>query len=96
MGDEEPAAEPAAAEPEVVVSPRPVPAEEGAVTAAEIGAWCGMSSAAAPPWLLRSANSTSSGRGPKPKHADSRPWRALARYVFLSQPGLRVAAFLSL
>ena len=46
MGDEEPAAEPAAAEPEVVVSPRPVPAEEGAVTAAEIGAWCGMSSAA--------------------------------------------------
>ena len=38
MGDEEPAAEPAAAEPEVVVSPRPVPAEEGAVTAAEIGA----------------------------------------------------------
>ena len=30
MGDEEPAAEPAAAEPEVVVSPRPVPAEEGA------------------------------------------------------------------
>ena len=53
MGDEEPAAEPApaAAEPEVVVSPRPVPAEEGAVTAAEIGAWCGMSgmsSAAAP------------------------------------------------
>ena len=48
MGDEEPAAEPAPAEPEVVVSPRPVPAEEGAVTAAEIGAWCGMSSAAAP------------------------------------------------
>ncbi len=48
MGDEEPAAEPAAAEPEVVVSPRPVPAEEGAVTAAEVGAWCGMSSAAAP------------------------------------------------
>ena len=42
MGDEEPAAEPAAAEPEVVVSPRPVPAEEGAVTAAEIGAWCGI------------------------------------------------------
>ena len=32
MGDAEPAAEPAAAEPEGVVSPRPVPAEEGAVT----------------------------------------------------------------